>query len=165
MVKKITPLFLFISFFTRSVLAQEINYHFPYPGILPDHPLYPLKIIRDKIYDFFLLDKTKKTEFKLLMADKRFYMAVILFDKGKPLLAETSVSKASKYYQEGVLILSQLQKEEKDLNPLKEKFIQAGQKYQQIITGWQKTATPEVKQGLQLSLELIKKYQKELTVK
>lgn len=146
----------------QTSAAQETNYQFPYPGILPDHPLYPLKVIRDKIYDFFITGSLKKAEFKLLMADKRFYMAVMLMEKGKPALAEKTVSKASKYYEEGVLLLSKTQKEEKDINIMKHKFILASKKYLEIISGWQEGSSEEVKKGLQSSVDLIEKYQKEL---
>lgn len=147
---------------TSNAFAQEINYQFPYPGILPDHPLYPLKVLRDKIYDFFLTDNLKKTEFKLLMADKRFYMGVILMEKGNTTLAEKTVSKASKYYEEGALILNQMQQERKDTEIIKQKYLTASGKYTEIILGWQKGSTQNIKNGLQTSLDLITKYQKEL---
>lgn len=172
MLKKIIP-FLFLVLiltFTRNAFAhqdnsqvnQAINYQFPYPGILPDHSLYPLKVLRDKIYDFFIADDLKKAEFKLLIADKRFYMGVMLMEKGKINLAEKTVSKASKYYEEGVLILYKMQQEEKDIDIIKHKFVDASRMYEDIISKWQEGSTQDIKTGLQTSLELFIKYQKEL---
>ncbi len=68
---------------TVTPVNNEVEYTLAYPGLLPDHPLYPLKVIRDKIYDFFLSDLVKKSEFKLLMADKRLFMAIMLKDRQK----------------------------------------------------------------------------------
>jgi len=49
---------------------QSIDYTLPYPGLLPDNPLYPLKMIRDRIILFLINDSAKRTEYYLLQADK-----------------------------------------------------------------------------------------------
>lgn len=128
------------------------NYVLPYPGILPDHPLYLLKVFRDRIYDFLLADTLKKANFKLLMADKRMAMAQILKDKDKQPLAEVTISKASKYYEEAALLLKKSQQEGKDTNDLKDKLFRASLKYQEIIINFQKYTSPEIKNGLEESI-------------
>ncbi|HSW97310.1 MAG TPA: hypothetical protein VLF89_05800, partial [Candidatus Saccharimonadales bacterium] len=35
---------------------KQIQYDLPYPGLLPDNPLYSLKVLRDKIVEFFISD-------------------------------------------------------------------------------------------------------------
>lgn len=77
---------------------QEVIYDLPYPGILPDHPLYFLKIIRDRLTEFLTRDTIKKTQLYLLYSDKRVAMAMALSKKGKSQLAITSFSKGEKYF-------------------------------------------------------------------
>ena len=47
------------------------NYLLPYPGMLPDNPLYMLKAMRDRVINFLIADSQKKAEFYLLQSDKR----------------------------------------------------------------------------------------------
>lgn len=156
----------FILLFLPSIIhasqLNNTNYILPYPGILPDHPLYPLKVIRDKVYDFLLRDLVKKTEFKLLMADKRFFMGIMLMDKGKPELSEQTISKGSKYFEEAVLILYKAEQEGREVSIVRHKLIDASKKYQEIITAYQKTTATHVTSGLQGSLDRVLKYQSEL---
>lgn len=77
---------------------QKVIYDLPYPGILPDHPLYFLKIIRDRSTEFLTRDTIKKTQLYLLYSDKRVAMAMALSKKGKSQLAITSFSKGEKYF-------------------------------------------------------------------
>lgn len=70
----------------------------PYPGILPDHPLYAVKILRDRILDFITRDNIKKAQLYLLYSDKRVGMAQQLANKGKVKQAITTFSKAEKYF-------------------------------------------------------------------
>ncbi len=87
--KKITIVIVSFIFFFSAVasLAQEnskenvmtstssskktIEYALPYPGLLPDSPLYILKAIRDRIIEVLISDTMKKANFELLAADKR----------------------------------------------------------------------------------------------
>ena len=74
---------------------KDIEYTLPYPGILPDSPLYFLKTARDKIVSFLISDPLKKAEFNLLAADKRLNSGIFLFNKGKEKykLALSTISK------------------------------------------------------------------------
>ncbi len=44
------------------------EYALPYPGILPDNVLYNLKVFRDKVFEFLIIDPVKKADFYLLQA-------------------------------------------------------------------------------------------------
>lgn len=74
--------------------AEKIEYQLPYPGMLPDHPLYKLKVLRDKILLFLIRDSLKKAAKHLHMADKEFFMALKLVEKGKIPLAQHTAFKA-----------------------------------------------------------------------
>lgn len=98
----ITPLFAY-AIFTSSVPAvyavqEKVVYNLPYPGLLPDHPLYFLKIVRDRITEFATRDNLKKAEFYLLTSDKRIAMALALAKKGRDKLAVETFVKGEKYF-------------------------------------------------------------------
>lgn len=97
---------LLIPFFYVRNYSQQITttpdnkivYQLPYPGILPDHPLYSLKVIRDRIQVFLTRDNLKKAEIYLLYSDKRLAMGQDLEKKGKASLAISTISKGEKYF-------------------------------------------------------------------
>lgn len=70
----------------------------PYPGILPDSPIYFIKIIRDRVTEFLTRDNIKKAQLYLLYSDKRAVSAMTLAEKGKNNLAIDTFSKAEKYF-------------------------------------------------------------------
>lgn len=78
------------------------DYQLPYPGILPDNPLYNLKTLRDKIMSFLISVPSKKAEFDLLQADKRLSVAITLFDLKKYELSEATISKGENYFEEAL---------------------------------------------------------------
>lgn len=110
--KIIAPLFLLlliiliIPFFHVYNYSQPVTttpdnkvvYQLPYPGILPDHPLYFLKTTRDKVQAFLTRDNVKKAQLYLLYSDKRLAMAQALEKKGKTSLALSTLSKGEKYF-------------------------------------------------------------------
>src|SRR3990167_744470 len=84
----ILPVFYFVNYSQQITLTKEkIQYDLPYPGILPDHPLYVFKTTRDKILEFFTRGNIKKAELYLLFSDKRAKMSQELAKKGKSKLA------------------------------------------------------------------------------
>ncbi|MFH0979469.1 MAG: DUF5667 domain-containing protein [Candidatus Roizmanbacteria bacterium] len=77
---------------------EKVAYNLPYPGILSDHPLYFLKIVRDRLTEFLTRDNVKKTQLYLLYSDKRAAMAMSLAKKGKSQPAIDAFSKGEKYF-------------------------------------------------------------------
>ena len=78
--------------------SEEVLYTLPYPGILPDHPLYFVKVVRDKLLQVKTRDNLKKAKLYLLLSDKSIAMADALAKKGKDSLAITTFSKGEKYF-------------------------------------------------------------------
>lgn len=90
--------FHIISYSQGIILTQpKVVYDLPYPGLLPDSPLYFIKAIRDKLLDILTRDYQKKADLHLLFSDKRAAMAIELTEKGKDKLALTTLSKGEKY--------------------------------------------------------------------
>lgn len=95
---------LFIFPLVQSSFAKEltqtttIKYDLAYPGILPNNPLYKLKVIRDRITVALITDPYKKVDFYLLQTDKGILAGAMLVDKNEIKLAEETVLKAENNY-------------------------------------------------------------------
>lgn len=75
-----------------STTSVTIDYKLPHPGMLPDNPLYKLKVVRDKIMLMLIGDPDEKTAYYLLLANKQLLMSKLLVDKGNiPLAKETAL--------------------------------------------------------------------------
>ena len=60
--------------------------------MLPDNPLYKIKVLRDKIMLILINDPNKKAAYHLLLANKQLLMSKMLVDKGNiPLARETAL--------------------------------------------------------------------------
>lgn len=93
------PFITYVMEYVPVIAVQEtVVYNLPYPGILPDHPLYIFKVIRDQLMIFGTRDNVKKAHLYLLLSDKRIAMAIALSKKGKEKQAIEVASKAEKYF-------------------------------------------------------------------
>lgn len=100
------------------VVVMKVEYYLPYPGILPDSPLYKLKALRDKVRLVMTFDQEKKAEFELLYADKRIGAAEALIEGGKTGLGASTALKAEKYLEQSVKKTEELTKKGKDVKSL-----------------------------------------------
>jgi len=84
---------------SQSSLLNIVNnpYLLPYPGILPNHPLYWSKMIRDRVQLLTTKDPTKKMQLFLLFADKRLAAGQLLIATGDKGLGVSTITKAEKY--------------------------------------------------------------------
>lgn len=92
-----------VLFSVESVHAQEptptptptvIQYDLAFPGMLPDHPLYKVKVLRDKLQLITTIDPTKRINLLLHFADKGMLAGAILVDKSQWRLAKETLLKA-----------------------------------------------------------------------
>lgn len=141
--KVLWAIFLLLFFQVSVVIAQEnstdssttarVNYELPYPGILPDHPLYFLKVIRDRVIKFLINDPIKKAEFNMLTSDKRLYAGAFLVDKGKYQLAVSTISKSNNYFFEVIDQLNRAREEGKNTSDLLKKMKLSALKHKETI--------------------------------
>ncbi len=119
---------------TVSLTQNKVVYQLPYPGILPDHPLYPIKVIRDSLIVFFIREPIKKSEYYLLLSDKKIAMSLELIQKDKYQLAITTFSKGEKYFLK-ILPLIKLAKRQGNSAPADflEKLKTANKKHAELI--------------------------------
>ncbi|MEX1052244.1 MAG: DUF5667 domain-containing protein [Patescibacteria group bacterium] len=139
---------LYLANYSQTITTedQKVVYELPYPGILPDHPLYFFKAIRDKILDFSTRDKLKKVDLYILFSDKRARMAQLLSDKGKMDQAITTMSKSEKYFLKIPKLLIQSKEQgEAPKNELIDRVKASNKKHREVIQELLKTA-PEGEQ-------------------
>ena len=117
---------------TQTQAAQtHIEYDLAFPGILPDHPLYKLKVLRDKITAASILNSLKKIDFYLLQTDKGILATAMLIDKNKIDLAKATALKAENNF---TLIAPQLYMLPKKPNKDFFKRLEtAGLKHQEVL--------------------------------
>lgn len=138
-------LILPLLFFTNSNFAfaqeeqQHIDYELPYPGILPDNPLYILKVARDHIVSFLISGPLKKAEFNLLQSDKRLAGGLSLFikDKNKIRLAESTISKGENYFQETLEKVKESNRQGMDTKDIVRRLMDSSKKHQEILKSLQ----------------------------
>lgn len=80
--------------FPTPTLIPYVQYDLAFPGMLPDNPLYKLKVLRDKFISASILNPLKKIGFYILQADKGILATAMLIDKNKIDLAQTTALKA-----------------------------------------------------------------------
>ncbi len=111
----------------------KVDYHLVYPGILPDHVLYPLKMIRDKIWLWLTNEPVKRADLLLLFADKRLGAAKALIDGGKTELGIATLSKGEKYLEQAIDQASKAKEAGKETADLYEKLARATLKHQEVL--------------------------------
>jgi hypothetical protein len=123
--------------------TQTVEYYLPYPGVLPDSPMYKLKAVRDWIWLKVTLDEREKVERELLFADKRINAAVFLIEGGKEALGVTTATKAEKYLESAINRAAKLVAEEKDVKSELGILITASAKHLEILDWVKSRATGE----------------------
>jgi hypothetical protein len=113
----------------------KVVYYLPYPGILPDNPLYKLKAARDKVSLVFTFNEEKKAHKELLFADKRINAAVFLVEGGKANLGVTTATKAEKYLEQAVSRATKMNKGGQDVKSLMMELQKAAAKHIEIVEG------------------------------
>jgi len=141
---------------------QGSDYTLPYPGILPDNPLYPLKMIRDKIVSIFISDPLKKAEFNLLMADKRINSGKYLKDKQNFSLVESTISKGQNYLEQAIEVVIREKSQGKDISVIANRINKASLKHEEVIKEIEAAAPESLKTGLRNALERTKQAQEKI---
>lgn len=162
-------LFLFTSAWSPAIAAtpeptqEKVEYALPYSGILPDHPLYILKRLRDYILERVIVEPVRKAEFYILQGDKRLQMGISLADQQKFSLAETTVSKAEKYLEKSLQDLSVYQSIGNAIpGYVVERITNSLAKHEEIVIELMGKMSEAQQAGLSESLQLTKRLQAEI---
>lgn len=113
---------------------SPVVYALPYPGILPDHPLYFLKMMRDQILLLLITNPVRRVEFHILLADKHLNMGVFLVEKDKPTLAVNTITRGVEYLKKAETHLFQIPGGgTSEVLSLKDRFEHSLLKHQEIV--------------------------------
>lgn len=118
----------------ESTSSQKIEYSLPYPGILPDHPFYKLKMARDRIWLWLTTDPVKKTELLLLFADKRIGAGKALLEGNQISLGISTLIKGEKYFEQAAAEANKAKEKGKNIRKVAESLQKAALKYEEVLS-------------------------------
>lgn len=144
----------------ESLQSSQVDYFLPYPGILPDSPLYKIKMVRDRIWLWLTRQPSKKLDLLLLFADKRIGAGEILIKGNKVALGVSTLTKGEKYWERAVGEVNRLSAEKR--MGAKEKLIKASLKYQEILENLLLRVSAEEKTELEKILNSLKSLREQL---
>ncbi len=133
--------------------TPAVDYYLPYPGILPDNMLYPLKMVRDRIWLFLTIDPLKKGERLLLFSDKRLGAGKTLIEGGKVELGVSTITKGEKYLEEAIAQAERARNKGKETTVLYEKLEKATLKHQEILGEVLSKVPPAFREDLKRALD------------
>lgn len=125
-------LFLFLFLLSKPAIAAGVEYNLPYPGILPDSPLYILKVFRDDVVTWMIQDPIQKSFYLLLLSDKRLAAGQVLINSGKEEVGANTLLQSEEYFKNSVDLAEKLSKEKR--RDLVSKLVVAGAKHTQIVS-------------------------------
>lgn len=135
--------------------GERVDYYLPYPGILPDHPLYWLKMVRDRISLWLTRTPTQRVDKLLLFADKRIGAARALWEGNQIDLAVTTATKAEKYMEQVVGELERFSGEIENEAMLVEQVERATAKHEELLTIMLQRADDASAKIIREALELV----------
>lgn len=121
---------------SSEIKKERINYEFPFPGMLPDHPLYILKVIRDGIVKRLINDELMLAKFSLSSAEKRMYAGRLLLEKDEHELAIDSISKSANYLSDTLSAVTTYHRKHPksfEYKPFLQKFKTATEKHIEVM--------------------------------
>jgi hypothetical protein len=110
-----------------------VDYFLAYPGILPGHFLYSIKMVRDRIWLFLTTEPLQKAQTLLLFADKRLGAGKALIEEGKEELGISTLTKAEKYLERAIIQEGIARQRGKDTTAFLEKLLLATKKHEEVL--------------------------------
>ena len=117
-----------------SPAPKPVEYTLPYPGLLPDNPLYFLRAIRDTVQSMLVSDPLKKAEYYLLQADKGISASSVLFQKKETTeLAAATTNDALMYYDKSLEAVIAAKKLGQDTHGITNQLVLANHKHREVL--------------------------------
>lgn len=138
----------------EEATPAPVQYYLPYPGVLPDNPLYKLKAVRDWVKSWLTFDQQKKAELDLQYADKRINAAMVLIEGGKVELGVSTATKAEKYLEKSVNKSVELTQSGKDVKSLLLVLAKATSKHGELLESLLPRTSGVDSQAMENSLKL-----------
>jgi hypothetical protein len=137
----------------------KVNYYLPYPGILPDSPLYKIKMVRDRVWLWLTPEPVNKAEKLLLYADKRVGAGKTLIEGGQVPLGISTILKGEKYLERAILETEKAQKQGLEVKSLVEKLEKACLGHEEILLSLKQKVNSEGQESLGNMLTFLKTLQ------
>lgn len=131
---------------------MNIEYYLPYPGILPDSPLYKIKALRDRIELWLTFDEKEKAKKELLYADKRINAAIFLMQGGRGKLSVTTATKAEKYLESAVSKIVSMAKSGKKVRDVVVEMDKSANKHIEVLVNLKEKVTGDDRKALEVAL-------------
>jgi len=146
---------------SSSQPTATVNYELPYPGLLPDSPLYFLRIIRDRTVGFLISEPKKKAEFELLQADKRLNAGVYLFKKKKFKDTISIISKAENYFDSSLRKVKEAKGQGMETTGITNKLIDSSKKHLEVLKSLEEKSPQDFKSSFNFQLQRVNGFAKE----
>jgi len=150
---------------TAQAERKAVDYELTYPGILPDHFLYPLKMIRDRIWLFLTTNPLKKAELLLKFADKRIWSAEMLVEKNKPDLVVSTATKAEKYLERALNQERIAREKGEDTTAFLQRLEKATRKHEEVLLGIREKVADSAKVVIEKTLEYSRRGHQEVVTR
>jgi len=137
-----------------DLVSEKEDYSLPYPGLLPDHPLYFLKMARDRIQLWLTRQPLAQAKLLLHYGDKRIAAALALAEKGKIGLAASTASKAEDYLRRALEAAKLAETRGEDTKDMYNQLLKATEKHGKVLLGVLSRTPDEAKSAIEPVLEL-----------
>lgn len=145
----------------EKVLGEDtviIDYYLAFPGkVLPDNPLWPVKALRDRIWLWITTNPSRKAELNLLFADKRVAASKLLFERDKPEIGYSTLTKAEKYLWQASVQEKKNRKEGLDTGEFLSRLAKASLKHALVMDEIMDFAPEDAKPGVIQTMDSAKK--------
>ena len=117
-----------------SEMAGEdgVMYELPYPGLLPGHYLYPIKMFRDRVVEWLTFDSGKKIELMIMYGDKRMAAAKVLLENGEEDLGMETGLKAMMYQERAIAMIEKAKSEGENVGVWANRLERGTAKYREV---------------------------------
>lgn len=144
-------------FSTQPALAAQedrVNYELPYPGMLPDNPLYRVKSARDSVMQWMMRDNIKKAQLRLQISDKNARGAQMLLKNKDYMRAEAILNDGEEIF--GKAIEDALNAKEQGASPtseFKDKLKTSNLKHKEVINDILKNVPQDKRAAFKQAIE------------
>ena len=141
--------------------AEE--YALPYPGVLPDNPLYFLKTLRDRIMEWLVTDPIRKIDFYVLQSDKDLNAGIMLKDANKMSYIPTVLNQSLAEMGKAITLASSSQNAGKEaLTGAVDHISKSIAKHEEVLTGLAAQASDIEKGTYETLLAKVKSLEEEV---
>jgi hypothetical protein len=171
----LTIILFFLLFNHVSVFAKEsvkesivssksaaVEYMLPYPGLLPDNPLFFFRAIRDSVTRFFISDSLKKAEYDLLQADKKINTVYFLSFKRniKDKMLISTLLESQKHFEYAIKEVTLAREQGADTAGILERMLLSARKQQEILLGLKSKILLNNKQEIEKGIKKAQNFEK-----